>query len=101
MLRPSAAQTTAISLHELATNAAKYGSLSAAGGHVEIAWSLTADGRLSLRWIESGGPTVTPPTRRGFGTRIMGNMIAQLSREVRFDCLHQGPTCQPLLPLPY
>src|SRR4030081_1419561 len=65
MLEPSTAQTTAISLHELATNAAKYGSLSAAGGRVEIAWSLTADGRLSLRWIESGGPTVTPPTHRG------------------------------------
>jgi PAS domain S-box-containing protein len=49
MLEPSTAQATAISLHELATNAAKYGSLSAAGGHVEISWSLTANGRLSLR----------------------------------------------------
>ena len=57
MLEPITAQTTAISLHELATNAAKYGSLSAAGGHVEISWSLAADGRLSLRWIESGGPS--------------------------------------------
>jgi two-component sensor histidine kinase len=75
MLEPSTAQTIAISLHELATNAAKYGSLSAADGHVEISWSLTADGRLSLRWIESGGPTVTPPTHRGFGTRIMENII--------------------------
>ena len=53
MLEPSTAQTAAISLHELATNAAKYGSLSAADGHVEIAWSLTANGKLSLRWIES------------------------------------------------
>ena len=76
MLEPNTAQTIAISLHELATNAAKYGSLSAADGHVEIAWSRTADGRLSLRWIELGGPTVTPPTHRGFGTRIMENIIA-------------------------
>jgi two-component sensor histidine kinase len=78
MLEPSMAQTTAISLHELATNAAKYGSLSAARGRVEITWRLTVDRRLILRWIESGGPTATPPTHRGFGTRIMENMIGQL-----------------------
>jgi PAS domain S-box-containing protein len=99
MLEPSTAQTTAISLHELATNAAKYGSLSAAGGHVEISWSLTADGRLSLRWIESGGPPATPPTHRGFGTRIMENMIGQLRGEVRFDWRDQGLTCEIALPL--
>jgi PAS domain S-box-containing protein len=94
-LETTAAQTIAISLHELATNAAKYGSLSAADGHVEIAWSLTADGRLSLRWIESGGPTVTPPMHRGFGTRIMENIIAgQLRGEVRFDWRDQGLTCE-------
>jgi PAS domain S-box-containing protein len=100
MLEPTTAQTIAISLHELATNAAKYGSLSAADGHLEIAWSLTADGRLSLRWIESGGPTVTPPTHRGFGTRIMENIIAgQLKGEVRFDWRDQGLTCEIALPL--
>src|SRR5258706_6533631 len=99
VLEPSRAQTIAISLHELATNAAKYGSLSAAGGHVEIAWSLTGDGRLSLRWIESGGPTVTPPTHRGFGTRIMENMIGQLRGEVRFDYRDQGLTCEICLPV--
>jgi PAS domain S-box-containing protein len=97
MLEPSTAQTAAISLHELATNAAKYGSLSTAGGYVEISWSLTADGRLSLRWIESGGPTVTPPTHRGFGTRIMENMIGQLRGEVRFDWRDQGLTCEIVL----
>ncbi|MBR1211257.1 PAS domain S-box protein [Bradyrhizobium sp. JYMT SZCCT0180] len=99
MLEPSTAQAAAISLHELATNAAKYGSLSAAGGRVEISWSLTADGRLSLRWIESGGPTVTPPTHRGFGTRIVENMIGQLRGEVRFDWRDQGLTCEIVLPL--
>ena len=99
MLEPSTAQTVAISLHELATNAAKYGSLSAADGRVEITWSRTADRRLSLRWIESGGPTATPPTQRGFGTRIVENMIGQLKGEVRFDWLDQGLTCEIDLPL--
>jgi hypothetical protein len=84
---------------ELVQGAAKYGSLSAAGGHVEVSWSLTADGRLSLRWIESGGPTATPPTHRGFGTRIMENMIGQLKGEVRFDWRDQGLTCEIALPL--
>src|ERR1700704_362212 len=99
MLEPSTAQAAAISLHELAPNAAKYGSLSAAGGHVEISWTVTADGRLSLRWIESGGPTATPPTHRGFGTRIMENMIGQLRGEVRFDWRDQGLACEIALPL--
>jgi two-component sensor histidine kinase len=99
MLEPTTAQTIAISLHELATNAAKYGSLSAAGGHVEISWTVTADGRLSLRWIESGGPTAAPPTHRGFGTRIMENMIGQLSGEVRFDWRDEGLACEIALPL--
>lgn len=61
MLEPNMAQMVAISLHELATNATKYGSLSAPSGHLEIAWSYAADGWLSLRWTESGGPTVVPP----------------------------------------
>jgi PAS domain S-box-containing protein len=95
MLEPYSAQAIAITLHELATNAAKYGSLSAADGRVEIAWSRMADGRLSLRWIELGGPTVTPPTHRGFGTRILENIIAgQLKGEVRFDWRDQGLVCE-------
>ena len=99
MLEPSTAQTAAISLHELATNAAKYGALSAAGGHVDISWDLRADGRLTLRWIESGGPAATLPTHRGFGTRILENMIGQLRGEVRFDWHEQGLTCEIALPL--
>jgi len=99
MLEPYTAQTVAISLHELATNAVKYGSLSAADGHVEIAWSHTADGRLSLCWIEAGGPTVRPPTHRGFGTRITENMIGQLKGAVHFDWRDQGLTCEIALPL--
>jgi two-component sensor histidine kinase len=99
MLEPSTAQAAAIFLHELATNAAKYGSLSALTGHVKISWSIAADGRLSLRWIESGGPPVMPPTHRGFGTRIMENIIGQLRGEVRFDWREQGLACEIALPL--
>ncbi|MFY9956267.1 sensor histidine kinase [Bradyrhizobium sp.] len=99
VLEPTTAQTIAISLHELATNAAKYGSLSAADGRVEITWSLTTDGRLNLRWIEAGGPTVTPPTHCGFGTRVMENIIGQLRGEVHFDWRDKGLTCEIALQL--
>ena len=92
---PILAQAVAISLHELASNAAKYGSLSVADGSVEIAWSCTADGRPSLRWTESGGPAVTPPTHRGFGTRILEKITgAQPGGQVRFDWRDQGLTCK-------
>jgi PAS domain S-box-containing protein len=95
MLEPNTAQAIAISLHELATNAAKYGSLSAADGDVEIAWSRTASGQLSLRWTESGGPTIAPPTHRGCGTRIIENIIGgQLGGKVRFDWRAAGLTCE-------
>jgi PAS domain S-box-containing protein len=101
MLEPSAAQAIAISVHELATNAAKYGSLSAPDGDVEVTWSRTEGGRLSLRWTESGGPSVAPPTRRGFGTRIVENMIGgQPGGKVRFDWRAPGLTCEIALSLP-
>jgi two-component sensor histidine kinase len=99
MLEPNTAQMVAMSLHELATNAAKYGSLSAAAGRVDITWSCATDGRLNLRWTESGGPAVTPPTRIGFGTRIMENVIGQLGGKVHFDWRNQGLICEIALPL--
>ncbi len=100
MLEPCSAQAIAISLHELATNAAKYGALSAATGRVEIVWSRMAGGRLSLRWVESGGPSSAPPTHRGFGTRIVENMIGyQLGGEVRFDWRDQGLACEITVPI--
>jgi PAS domain S-box-containing protein len=73
LLEPNTAQTLAVTLHELATNAAKYGALSRAGGHIDLKWSHEANGRLNLRWIETGGPSVQPPTRRGFGGRIISD----------------------------
>jgi PAS domain S-box-containing protein len=69
-LAPRAALALAMALHELGTNAAKYGALSAEGGRVSIAWTLDGD-TLRLEWRESGGPTVAPPTRRGFGSRLI------------------------------
>jgi PAS domain S-box-containing protein len=99
-LEPNVAQVVAICVHELATNAAKYGSLSAADGSVEIAWCCTADGRLNLRWTESGGPAVTPPTHLGFGTRILEKIIGvQLGGQVRLDWRDQGLICEISLPL--
>jgi two-component sensor histidine kinase len=100
MLEPNTAQAIAISLHELATNAAKYGSLSAADGDVEVVWSRTASGQLSLRWTESGGPTIAP-THHGCGTRIIENIIErQLGAKLRFDWHPPGLTCEIALPLP-
>ena len=99
LLEPNAAQAIAVTLHELATNAAKYGALSVPDGHVQVEWSRTADGRLVLRWTETGGPPVKPPTRRGFGTRVMESMIrGQLKGEMRFDWRAEGLACEIALP---
>ena len=67
LLEPDSAQAIAVTLHELATNAAKHGALSATQGQIEVKWSHTADGRLILLWTETGGPPVKTPTRQGFG----------------------------------
>ncbi|MFN3943685.1 MAG: HWE histidine kinase domain-containing protein [Allosphingosinicella sp.] len=69
-LAPRAALALSLALHELGTNAAKYGALSAEGGRVSIRWS-TGEGRLRLVWKESGGPPVVAPARRGFGSRLI------------------------------
>ncbi|MEA2946143.1 MAG: hypothetical protein QOI40_1473, partial [Alphaproteobacteria bacterium] len=99
LLEPAIAQTIAVTLHELATNAAKYGALSQAEGRVQIEWSRAADGRLVLRWTETGGPPVKPPTRRGFGTRVMEGMIGgQLKGQMRFDWREEGLVCEIILP---
>ena len=73
-LAPKAALALAMALHELATNAAKYGALSVRDGRVHVEWSVGQDEgemRFSLRWRESGGPAVVPPQRRGFGSRLI------------------------------
>jgi PAS domain S-box-containing protein len=94
LLAPDIAQAVAVTLHELATNAVKYGALSTTNGHIDLKWSQEANGRLNLRWIETGGPTVLPPTRRGFGGRIIEQMIAQLKGDTRFDWRAEGLVCE-------
>jgi PAS domain S-box-containing protein len=92
-LKPDAAQAVAVVLHELATNAAKYGALSVGGAQILLNWSET-DGRLNLRWTETGGPTIEPPTRKGFGGRIIEQMTAQLKGKTSFDWRPEGLVCE-------
>ena len=94
LLEPNAAQAIAVTLHELATNAAKYGAFSTANGQVELQWSHETDGQLSLRWTETGGPPVRVPTRKGFGRRIIEKMIAQQKGQTRFDWRGEGLVCE-------
>jgi two-component sensor histidine kinase len=94
LLEPNIAQAVAVTLHELATNAAKYGALSVADGQIELIWSHETDGQLNLRWSENGGPVVKAPTRMGFGGRIMEQMIGQLKGQTRFDWNAEGLVCE-------
>lgn len=98
LLAPEAAQALAVTLHELSTNAAKYGALSAEAGQVRVDWVLEANERLRVSWAESGGPAVRPPTRRGFGTRVMQGMIAARGGTLDFKWLPAGLQCQIVLP---
>lgn len=95
-LVPQTAQAVALILHELSTNAAKYGSLSMPEGQVEVRWSHAADGRLILSWIESGRPA-NPPARQGFGTSIIDRMIRALNGEIHRDWRPEGLACQIIL----
>lgn len=65
----------AMALHELSTNAIKHGALSRPEGRVCVTWRASDDGMLELRWQEKGGPAVTPPSRRGFGSRLLSTLI--------------------------
>ena len=93
VLLPAAAQTLALVLHELVTNAAKYGALSSQTGKVRLAW--TSDGRsIEFNWTETGGPETSKPTTLGFGTRIvLASIERQLGGQVTFDWVPQGLKC--------
>ena len=104
-LRPKTVLTLAMVFHELATNAAKHGALSNdAAGQIDIAWQVepTPQGdRMRLRWQESGGPPVTPPGRKGFGSRLIeGGLAQELDGEVHLDYEPAGVVCQIVLPVP-
>jgi two-component sensor histidine kinase len=94
-LKPGVAQAMVLALHELATNAAKYGGLSVAEGQVRVEWSCAADRQLVPRWIETGGPRVNPPTHQGFGTHMIGAMIrGHEGGDVRLNWHPEGLACE-------
>jgi PAS domain S-box-containing protein len=98
-LEPSTAQTIAVVLHELTTNAVKYGALSVCVGRVGVSWTSPESGRLVVRWTETNGPAVRPPTRNGFGTRVIANMIQQARGEIGFHWHPAGLACEISLPI--
>ena len=102
LLAPLTAQPLSMALHELATNAAKYGSLSVPDGKLSLSWHEDPPGvRLRLRWEEAGGPPVAgPPGRRGFGSRVVESTIReQLRGEVSFTWAPSGLVCEIGIPL--
>jgi two-component sensor histidine kinase/DNA-binding response OmpR family regulator len=98
-LRPVTAQILALALHELATNAAKYGALSSTAGRVELSWELKA-GNLTLQWREIGGPHARPPDSQGFGTKIITASVAsQLGGQASFNWRPEGLHCSLSIPI--
>lgn len=100
-LGPNAAVSLSMSLHELATNAVKYGALSQPGGHVAVRWQrLDGPPRLRLVWQEEGGPPVESPARRGFGSRLIERGLAyELGATVSLDFRREGLCCTIEMPL--
>ncbi|VFR54517.1 Chemotaxis protein methyltransferase CheR [plant metagenome] len=105
-LAKEAAAALALTIHELATNARKYGALSTTGGNIEVLWSIALspdDGGgevFNLSWSESGGPAVSPPSKRGFGSRTVSSSVRSAfdgSAEVQY--LPAGIVCNISAPL--
>ena len=99
VLQPNKAQSIAVICHELATNAVKYGALSVCKGRIDVAWTRTGNGQLVFRWTETGGPVVRPPTRKGFGTKVMASMVQQAKGEILLDWHPAGLSCEIALPI--
>ena len=96
-------QAMAMALHELTTNAAKYGALSGARGRVTLSWEVANSAepaRLLLKWVESGGPAVKRPVRRGFGSQLIESMLGhELKAHVTRDFKEEGFQCTIEVPL--
>jgi two-component sensor histidine kinase len=92
-----------MALHELMTNAAKYGALSVPEGRVAVTWTLTSDGsrdHLSLTWTETGGPDVVPPARKGFGSRLIERQLPlEFDGRAVLDFAPAGLVCRLDIPL--
>jgi two-component sensor histidine kinase len=85
-LTPRAANALSLALHELATNAVKFGALSTETGHVKLSWKILPEGGFELTWTESGGPLVTPPSRTGFGATLLDQVTGrELNGTTRVD----------------
>ena len=102
-LAADATQPVAMVLHELTTNAAKYGALSSAHGRVLVRWRRPAkghlNGKLVLEWRETGGPPVTAPTAAGFGTRVICDVIPyELGGAVHYELAREGACCRLEIP---
>jgi two-component system CheB/CheR fusion protein len=101
-LLPQPSLTFALALHELCTNAVKYGALSNDKGRVEVTWRVAESGsqrQLRLLWQESGGPEVQPPTSRGFGSRLIEKYLGtQLQGAVRWNFQRDGVVCEVVAP---
>jgi two-component sensor histidine kinase len=96
ILTANQALLLAMAIHELATNAMKYGALSTAAGRVVLCWSIkdSGDGRiLRLEWRESGGPEVQPPGRKGFGTTLIERALQQEEGRSCFEFRPDGVVC--------
>jgi PAS domain S-box-containing protein len=102
LLKPEAAQGLSLAIHELATNAAKYGGLSRPSGRVAITWRRRAvvegDG-IEIVWVESGGPRGAPPERRGFGSLVIErNLARSLDADIKLEFPPDGARCRMLIP---
>ena len=103
LLKPEAAQALGLGLHELATNAAKYGALSTPGGKVDITWRRLppdAGNGIEILWSEHAGPPVVKPQRRGFGSTVIERHVASsLDAEVELKFEPEGVTCSITVPV--
>lgn len=94
-LTPRAANAVSLALHELATNALKYGALSVETGHVEVLWRATPSGGFTLEWTESGGPVVSAPARTGFGATLLSQVTGrELNGQTTLDFPPTGARAQ-------
>jgi PAS domain S-box-containing protein len=101
VLNPKCAISLGLAIHELTTNAAKYGALSSTTGLVEICWQLSSSAdEIRLNWAESGGPPVSPPKRTGFGRLLLERvLVSDLRGAVKLEFGREGLTCSIVLPV--
>jgi two-component sensor histidine kinase len=91
VLSPRATHALTLALHELSANAVKHGALSSESGHIDVKWRHNAQGGFDLLWIEKGGPPVTPPVRRGFGSTLLERVTGrELGGSATFDFRPDG-----------